>query len=407
MRTHATVLGPMALLAGLAFAACGESSEGSGGTGGEAPEPECVDGATRQAACGLNDRGTLEERCVDGAWEALACEDPDECVDDVVDRTNFCDRRCEAGAWVDVPCAPVQVSVGAEQACAVLSSGRVACWGEGLTPTMLEDVHDVVQVAVTGGPVCTLHADGAVRCVGEDWDKCASHGGCTEISEGLCMLTEAREVWCQGWVGSDGPWGDGHSVVALVRGLHDPVAVRSSRREDCAIDALGGVWCWSQVVGGEGWGVPAYFDAVEVPDLEQVIDFSAGCAVLASGDVVCDYPAPDGVPSSSQIAAGTFHSCALSLAGEVWCWGDNSAGQLGQGHTDPVGGAARVVGLEQVVEIDAVASRGWLCDFPDTIESKTTCALRESGEVWCWGNNFGVCGKANPLPVRVPLPGGR
>ena len=215
MRTHAIVLGPMVLLAGLAFAACGESSDGTGGGGGEAREPACVEGATREAACGLNDRGTLEERCVDDAWEALACEDPDECVDDVVDRTEFCDRRCEAGAWVDVPCAPVQLSVGTEQACAVLSSGRVACWGEDVTPTLLENVHDVVQVAVTGGPVCTLHADGAVRCVGEDWDKCASHGGCTEISKGLCMLTEDREVWCTGWVG----W-DARPVVARVRGLH-------------------------------------------------------------------------------------------------------------------------------------------------------------------------------------------
>jgi len=107
------------------------------------------------------------------------------------------------------------------------------------------------------------------------------------------------------------------------------------------------------------------------------------------------------------VRRGHYHSCALSLSGEVWCWGDNSAGQLGQGHTDPVGGAPRVVGLDQVVEIDADASSGALCGFPGTIESKTTCALRENGEVWCWGNNFGGCGTTSPLPVRVPLRGGR
>ena len=32
---------------------------------------------------------------------------------------------------------------------------------------------------------------------------------------------------------------------------------------------------------------------------------------------------------ASAIAAGEFHSCALTVAGEIWCWGMNSDGQLG------------------------------------------------------------------------------
>ena len=38
-----------------------------------------------------------------------------------------------------------------------------------------------------------------------------------------------------------------------------------------------------------------------------------------------------------RITAGDRHTCALLTSGHVRCWGDNTHGQLGLGHTDTLG----------------------------------------------------------------------
>ena len=73
----------------------------------------------------------------------------------------------------------------------------------------------------------------------------------------------------------------------------------------------------------------------------------------------------------SAIAAGTAHACAVS-GGKVYCWGNNGNGQCGQSGTSDVNSPSAVGSL---VNITALAAGD---DF--------TCALG-SGGVWCWGAN--------------------
>lgn len=70
------------------------------------------------------------------------------------------------------------------------------------------------------------------------------------------------------------------------------------------------------------------------------------------------------------VAVGGRHACATSAQGDVFCWGSNSAGELGDGsHQDraaPVGaGAAHAKGL--------------------ALGTHHSCALTEAGDVVCWG----------------------
>lgn len=101
------------------------------------------------------------------------------------------------------------------------------------------------------------------------------------------------------------------------------------------------------------------------------------------------------VDSVTRVAAGSSHSVALRRDGRVWTWGDNSWGQLGDGTLEPRVEPVLVPGLERVTALGA----GYV----------HTLALDADGAVWAWGNGLygqlGVAGVGEALaPVRVPLP---
>jgi len=41
-----------------------------------------------------------------------------------------------------------------------------------------------------------------------------------------------------------------------------------------------------------------------------------------------------GIRAATEVTAGGSHTCALVMAGQLECWGQNINGQLGNGRTD-------------------------------------------------------------------------
>ncbi len=102
------------------------------------------------------------------------------------------------------------------------------------------------------------------------------------------------------------------------------------------------------------------------------------------GGATCDQ-----IATVRQLVVGLHHSCVLLGSNAVKCWGDNEAGQLGQGDTSPRGDAPNELGAS-LPAIDLGTS------VPiDSISAGTahTCALFVDGTIKCWGLNAdGVLG---------------
>lgn len=97
-----------------------------------------------------------------------------------------------------------------------------------------------------------------------------------------------------------------------------------------------------------------------------------------------------------SIGAGDFHSMAVLANGNLYTWGDNAAGQLGDGLTANRNAPYHVSAISNVVAADG--------------GSHHTIALKANGEVWSWGyNGYGVLGNGtyvdSTTPVQSTTPG--
>jgi alpha-tubulin suppressor-like RCC1 family protein len=112
----------------------------------------------------------------------------------------------------------------------------------------------------------------------------------------------------------------------------------------------------------------------------SVVIPAVGFQVLAAGVSSC---APTEMPSASrsvvQVAAGAQHTCVLLADGSVRCWGDNSHGQLGYGHKNTLGDDETPASLGPV-DVGGHVRQIITGDFH-------TCALLDAGKLRCWGNN--------------------
>jgi len=107
-----------------------------------------------------------------------------------------------------------------------------------------------------------------------------------------------------------------------------------------------------------------------------------------------------------QLSAGAQHTCGVTAGKQALCWGWNGTGQLGDGTTQermvptPVATTQRF----SVIAVNAGSNTG---TGGTQLGDGSTCALTEAGEPYCWGfNGYGQLGDGAQVPRLSPVPVG-
>jgi alpha-tubulin suppressor-like RCC1 family protein len=259
------------------------------------------------------------------------------------------------------PCI-VGLAVGYHHACALKGDGTLWCWGAN-TSGQLGDGTGVtrpspVQITALGTSVVEVTAEGLHTCARK--------------SDGT--------LWCWGY-NTHGQVGDGTGdgttpnpkpapvqVTALGTSV---VAVEAAGLHTCARKGDGTLWCW----GYNGFG--------QVGDGTLATPKPLPVQVTALGT------------SAVEMAGGYGHTCARKGDGTLWCWGDNSAGEVGNGTT-----TTRELSPVQVTALGTTVVQV-------TAGDATVCARKRDGTLWCWGYNEdgrvgdGTTATPKPSPVQV------
>ncbi len=243
------------------------------------------------------------------------------------------------------------VSAGDSHTCAIDSNNYLWCWGwnyygqlatgnttDKLTPSIITLSTDWAQVSAGGDFSCARKTGGTIYCWGGNW--------LGQIGDGT-----TAEKWTPTQTGTDTNW----------------TSMDSSWGHNCAIKSDFSLWCW----GNNSFGQ------------------------LGKSKVVTYYTSPIQVGKAKNwktVATGETHTCALKKDGTLWCWGNNSKGQLGDGTTKP-----------RSVPAQAGTAKDW---SSVSAGSSHTCAKKKDGSLWCWGwDKYGQLGigstQAKKTPVKV------
>jgi len=170
-----------------------------------------------------------------------------------------------------------------------------------------------------------------------------------------CMRTSDEKIRCWG-LNDHGQIGDGTRKDALAPTLIStfedlditPQHISTGARHTCAVSQDGDLYCWGDNRFGQ-------------------VDPSSSEPYFENPTLL----APE--ERFVSVAAGESHSCAISIRGELSCWGTGEEGQLGLDDTTRTDSLEKVSNL-RFLRLDAGATH--------------TCAVTFDNLLYCWGDDL-------------------
>lgn len=252
-----------------------------------------------------------------------------------------------------------QMSAGGSHACGVTPADRLLCWGNGRDGQVGDGgtapvVSTAVEVA-SAERFSTLSAGGLHSC------------GVTLAGNTLCWGSNLR-----GQLG-DGGTSDRLAPTAIAGGAPF-VRVAAGGEHTCALASTGAAWCWGDNTYGQ---------------LGDGSNASSLVPVLVAGGMIFE-----------SITAGMHHTCGIvggtppgagnsAAGGDLYCWGRNSSGQLGNG--------------SQISVNQPSAASGGLAFLAVSAGDFASCGVTTTNRAYCWGDNqYGQLGDGTTVRRTTP-----
>ncbi|MDX1396341.1 MAG: hypothetical protein R3195_18310 [Gemmatimonadota bacterium] len=293
------------------------------------------------------------------------------------------------------------VSVGGQRSCLLTSGGGVRCWGPGrLGDGLATGSFDPVRVA-GGIPFLEVRISSVQMC------------GISTNDLAFCWGSNSRGGL---GVGTTEPSDAPIPVATDIRFS----MIDTRGQSACGVALDGFAHCWGDNRAGE-LGIASGDTTVLVPaavagghrfaDLARALDNT--CAITLDGELYCWgsrwAPEPQLVTTEASFVAvdGESHTfCGLTAEGEVWCWGENEYGMFANGEVDEGGQA--------VYHLTPTRATTELRFSAIAVGGRHVCGIAvEREDAFCWGSDdTGQLGDGPPrsgddgiatTPARVRL----
>lgn len=256
------------------------------------------------------------------------------------------------------------LTTGGNFACALNPAGQAYCWGR-------NDDGELGNGTRTSSSVPVAVQQGGVSFTTLS----------TSYAEFACALTAAGQAYCWGNnnFGQLGTGSAGNTSPAPVAGGISFVQLVASNQYTCGLNFTGQAYCWGVSSRGALGNGATSNNATPMPVQQGALRFAS---LAASGD----------------------HTCGLTPAGQAYCWGDNSTGQLGNGATSTAANPNPVAVAQGALVFTSIGA-GYSHRLSSAPFAEHTCALATSGQAYCWGENSeGELGSGSAVPGPVPAP---
>lgn len=228
----------------------------------------------------------------------------------------------------------VDLDADSSHTCAVLEDGTAACWGSSAggvfgaatvdlssRPLRIEGVRGAVEIATSEDQTCVRDGAGAVTCWGGRARAPAPIAGvCARqigtIGASVCAVACEGGVRCWGAL----PGYDKQADVPTEQpALKDVVEIRGGASHYVFRDGAGQVLAWGSNDSGQiGNGKPASWEQAFADEPVTLKTTWRAAAVCAGG--ILKHPDSRHLRPATWIDAG--RSCARTIEGDVYCWGE-------------------------------------------------------------------------------------